>query len=125
MMNRISVLAFAVALVFVGTSALAQTTQVDSATQTASGVQAVSSAGNARKAARARSRKLAKDVRHAFSRTPGLNQTHIGVLVKPGEVTLTGTVPDAAQIDAAEKAAESVPGVMKISNRLTVHENGQ
>ncbi|WP_156429769.1 BON domain-containing protein [Burkholderia sp. FL-7-2-10-S1-D7] len=124
-MIRMSNLVLAAALVFIGPSAMAQTDQVDNTMQANAGTNAASPAGTDHKAVRAQNRKLAKDVRHAFTRTHDLNQMHIKVIVKSGTVTLTGTVPEAAQIEMAANAAKSVAGVTKINNQLSVHDNGQ
>jgi osmotically-inducible protein OsmY len=42
------------------------------------------------------------------------------VRARGGAVTLTGTVPDEGQIEAAGAAAKGVAGVTSVSNKLTV-----
>ena len=65
-------------------------------------------------------RKLGLDVRKALSKTQGFDVSNVYVRARGGAVTLTGTVPDAAQIPQAEDAAKSVAGVKSVSNKLTV-----
>ncbi|CAB3721856.1 hypothetical protein LMG22037_04835 [Paraburkholderia phenoliruptrix] len=65
-------------------------------------------------------RKLGLDVRKALSKTQGFDVSNVYVRARGGAVTLTGTVPDAAQIPLAEDAAKSVAGVKSVSNKLTV-----
>lgn len=71
---------------------------------------------NARKA----DRKLSSDVRRALSRTKEITVTNIFVRARGGAVTLTGSVPDAAQIDRAAQVAKSVPGVTSVTNKLSL-----
>ncbi|NIF51735.1 MULTISPECIES: BON domain-containing protein [Burkholderiaceae] len=63
---------------------------------------------------------LVRDVRRAFTRTPGLNSASIHVESRHAFVTLTGSVPQRSQIERAGSAARSVQGVRAVSNRLTV-----
>jgi hyperosmotically inducible periplasmic protein len=72
------------------------------------------------KSIRKADRKLAVDVRRAFDKTQGLQVSGLFVRARGGAVSLTGTVPDAAQIPLAGDAAKKVPGVGSVSNRLTV-----
>ncbi|CAH2908460.1 MAG: Predicted periplasmic or secreted lipoprotein [uncultured Paraburkholderia sp.] len=65
-------------------------------------------------------RKLGLDVRKALSKTQGFDVSNVYVRARGGAVTLTGTVPDAAQIPQAEDAAKNVAGVKSVSNKLTV-----
>ncbi|NML31456.1 BON domain-containing protein [Paraburkholderia antibiotica] len=63
---------------------------------------------------------VVRDVRQAFTRTPGLNSASIHVEAHRGVVTLTGHVPQHSQIERAGNAARSVRGVHTVRNKLTV-----
>lgn len=67
---------------------------------------------------------IVRDVRRAFTRTPGLNSSGIHVRSNNAVVTLTGRVPQRSQIGRAGTAARSVRGVRSVSNRLTVVTRG-
>ncbi|MBC8721790.1 hyperosmotically inducible protein [Paraburkholderia sp. MM5496-R1] len=83
------------------------------ATDTASAAAAV-------KAGKAANHELGRKVRHALTKTQGLDVSHIAVRARGGAVTLTGSVPTQGQIDAAGEAAKGVDGVMSVSNKLKV-----
>jgi len=53
-----------------------------------------------------------------------VRQTEIGVIVKDGVVTLTGTVGSYAEKLAAKEAAHRVPGVLDVANEIEVHVLG-
>jgi osmotically-inducible protein OsmY len=53
-----------------------------------------------------------------------LKQSEIGVTVKKGVVTLTGTVDSYAKKLAAQKAAHRVPGVLDVANNIQVKVTG-
>ena len=53
-------------------------------------------------------------------RSQGVDVSNIAVRARGGAVTLTGSVPDQGQIDAAGQAAKGVAGVTSVSNKLTV-----
>jgi hyperosmotically inducible periplasmic protein len=72
------------------------------------------------KSARRADRRLGYQVRHALSRTQGLNVSNIAVRSRGGAVTLTGTVTSQGQIDQAGQVAQGVAGVTSVTNRLTV-----
>ena len=63
---------------------------------------------------------LGRKVRGALTKTQGLDVSNIAVRARNGAVTLSGTVPDQGQIDAAGEAAKGVAGVKSVSNKLTV-----
>ncbi|RQH04161.1 BON domain-containing protein [Paraburkholderia dinghuensis] len=65
-------------------------------------------------------RRLGYQVRRALSRTQGLNVSNISVRARGGAVLLTGTVPNAGQIDQAGQVAKGVAGVTSVTNHLTV-----
>jgi osmotically-inducible protein OsmY len=53
-----------------------------------------------------------------------LRRSDIGVTVKKGVVTLTGTVDNYAKKLAAQRAAHSVPGVLDVANDIEVKVTG-
>ncbi|WP_133666607.1 BON domain-containing protein [Paraburkholderia sp. BL10I2N1] len=67
---------------------------------------------------------LVRDVRRALSRASGVNASGIHVQARNGVVTLTGRVPQRAQVQRAGSVARSVRGVRSVSNRLTVQTRG-
>ncbi|WP_233847525.1 BON domain-containing protein [Paraburkholderia sp. HD33-4] len=85
------------------------------ATDTASAAAAV-------KAGKAANHELNRKVRHALTKTQGLDVSHIAVRVRGGAVTLTGTVPDQGQADKAAEAAKGVEGVTSVTNKLTAKQ---
>lgn len=73
-----------------------------------------SSPGGLRTADRA----LQKSVRHALSKTQGLNLRNVIVRARNGIVALEGTVPEEPQIELAGEAAQAVAGVKSLRNNL-------
>jgi hyperosmotically inducible protein len=67
---------------------------------------------------------LARDVRRALARTPNLHSTSIHVQARRGIVTLTGWVPQRAQVQRASSVARSVRGVRQVINHLNVRTRG-
>lgn len=67
---------------------------------------------------------LQRDVLDAIKWEPLLKAAEIGVIVKDGVVTLTGTVDSFAKKMQAEKAAKSVAGVKAIAENLEVKFSG-
>jgi osmotically-inducible protein OsmY len=63
---------------------------------------------------------LQKDVAEELRWEPRLKAEEIGVTVRDGVVTLTGSVPDYSQRRIAAKAAERVYGVKAVAQELTV-----
>ena len=63
---------------------------------------------------------LQKDVAAELRWEPRLVEDEIGIAVKDGVVTLTGSVPDYSQRRIAAKAAERVVGVRAVAQELTV-----
>ena len=72
------------------------------------------------KATKKANSQLGRTVRAAISKTQGVDVSSIAVRARGGAVTLTGSVPTQAQIDAAGTAAKGVEGVTSVSNKLTV-----
>jgi len=63
---------------------------------------------------------LQKDVQDAIKWEPLLNAAEIGVTVKDGIVTLTGTVDDYFKKTEAEDAAKNVAGVKAVVEEIEV-----
>ncbi|MEQ5840087.1 BON domain-containing protein [Paraburkholderia acidicola] len=82
-----------------------------------------SSAPNA-KEIRVANRLLRKAVLRTLSRTKGLNVDRVVVVAKGGAILLEGYVPENNQIDLATSAAQAVPGVATVTNRLIVRAEG-
>jgi len=76
----------------------------------------------AAKSAKQANRKLGYAVRKAISKQNGIDVSNITVRSKGGAITLEGSVPDAEQIEKAEAAAKTVPGVTSVSNKLSVQQ---
>ncbi len=63
---------------------------------------------------------VTSDIQNKLSADSGLQGKQLAVDAANGTVTLSGTVDDEAQRDAAAKYAASVPGVKQVVNNLTV-----
>jgi osmotically-inducible protein OsmY len=113
--------AIAAAVIAIGTATCANA-------QTGGGMPNDASAQNQSIAAsRSRNRpdsELARDVRRALSRAPNINASAIHVQARHGIVTLTGWVPQRAQVQRAGSVARSVRGVRQVNNRLNVRTRG-
>ncbi|MDE1183042.1 BON domain-containing protein [Paraburkholderia sp.] len=72
------------------------------------------------KAGKKANSQLGRKVRAAIGKTPGVDVSNIVVRARGGAVSLTGSVPDQGQIDAAGTAAKGVAGVTSVSNKLSV-----
>ncbi|WP_244815329.1 BON domain-containing protein [Caballeronia sp. Lep1P3] len=78
-----------------------------------------------RSATKKTDRKLSYDVRRALSKAQGFDVSNVFVRSRGGAVTLTGTVPEGAQIAQAEEVAKGVTGVKSVSNKITLSpQNG-
>ena len=55
---------------------------------------------------------------------PRVNETDIGVAVKDGVVTLSGSVPMYAEKAAAEEAAKRTPGVKAVAEEIEIKPIG-
>ncbi|WP_233862382.1 BON domain-containing protein [Paraburkholderia adhaesiva] len=102
------------------TVALSAYAQDNSAQNAAPAAAAASPAQAPAQSARRADRRLGYQVRRALSRTQGLNVSNISVRARGGSVLLTGTVPNAGQIDQAGQVAKGVAGVTSVTNHLTV-----
>jgi osmotically-inducible protein OsmY len=76
------------------------------------------------KAVKSADRKLGLSVRKALSKAQGFDVSNVFVRARGGAVTLTGSVPDGAQIPQAEEVAKNVAGVKSVSNKLTIGTQG-
>jgi len=92
--------------------------QASGATATATGTTAAPAA--TAKASKKANSQLGRKVRAALAKTQGIDVSNIAVRARGGAVTLTGSVPDQGQIDAAGEAAKGVAGVTSVSNKLNV-----
>ena len=66
--------------------------------------------------------KMSSDIQSKFGQDSGLASKQLTVQANDGVVTLSGTVENQAQRDAAARQAASVPGVKTVINNLTVGE---
>ena len=64
--------------------------------------------------------KISSDIQSKFSQDSGLASKQLSVQASNGTVTLSGSVDNEAQRDAASKQAASVPGVKQVINNLQV-----
>ncbi|CAB3806526.1 BON domain-containing protein [Paraburkholderia caffeinilytica] len=76
------------------------------------------------KAMKSTDRKLGLAVRKALAKAQGFDVSNVFVRARGGAVTLTGTVPDGAQIPQAEQVAKGVAGVTSVNNKLTLGTQG-
>ncbi|MDR3101192.1 MAG: BON domain-containing protein [Paraburkholderia sp.] len=81
--------------------------------------------GESKGAARAANRLLQKEVLRALTHTKGLNASGIAVRARDGAVALQGWVPEQSQLQLALRTAQGVPGVVSVSNQLTVRPVGE
>jgi osmotically-inducible protein OsmY len=63
---------------------------------------------------------MADTTASSTARTKAVKKSNVYVRARGGAVTLTGSVPDGAQIPQAEDVAKNVAGVKSVSNKLTV-----
>ncbi|MDN7516355.1 BON domain-containing protein [Burkholderia sp. AU45251] len=110
----------ALAGMFVMAAAAAQTPADDAGASIAAPVSPpdAATAGKATKAAKAADRQLMKRVARVLSRVAGLDSSRMLVRARDGAVTLSGTVRDNVQVSLAVAAAQAVPGVRVVYNRL-------
>ena len=69
-------------------------------------------------------RALGLQVRKAMAKAQGFDVSNVFVRARGGAVTLTGTVPDGAQISQAEEIAKGVAGVKSVNNKITLGTQG-
>ncbi|KVR72578.1 hypothetical protein WK90_18275 [Burkholderia cepacia] len=94
---------------------------VSAASAVASASASASASGSeSRKATKAADRKLRKQVAGVLARTKRLDASRLLIFAKSGVVTLSGEVADAEQAALAVSAAQRVPGVGEVRNRLRI-----
>lgn len=69
--------------------------------------------------------KISSEIQDKFSQDSGLNSKQLAVKADAGVVTLSGTVDNDAQRDAAGKQAASIAGVKTVINNLEVSNVGK
>ncbi|ASL48420.1 Osmotically-inducible protein Y [Burkholderia sp. AD24] len=69
-------------------------------------------------------RTLGLQVRKALAKAQGFDVSNVFVRARGGAVTLTGSVPDGAQIPQAEEVAKGVAGVKSVNNKITIGTQG-
>lgn len=111
---KLAVLAL-IPLLTVATAAVAQ----DAAPASAS---AVSTAG--KKQLRRANWHTETQVRKALTSTRGLATSDIRVVARANTITLDGTVPEQAQIELAQTAAQTAAPAKSVVNHLSVKEPG-
>jgi len=112
--NKVFGLAVAALIVVSSTAAWSQNGDTSGASAAAPGASMAAPSG--RKADRALRRKIYA----AIGKDKTISAGDIGISAKDGAVTLNGTVTEAAQIGKVEQIARGVPGVMSVTNKLTV-----
>ena len=60
----------------------------------------------------------------AFEHDPSLESQNISAELNQGVISLKGSVDTSSQSDSAELTARCIPGVLAVSNRLTVSRDG-
>ena len=109
--------ALGVAITAASISAWAQ----DGASQGASaGTAVTASGGMTAKAARQANRALRRKVYAALAKHKEIDAGDISITAKGGAVLITGTVPDASQINTVAEVAKGVAGVTSVTSKLTV-----
>ncbi|MFM0172054.1 BON domain-containing protein [Paraburkholderia sediminicola] len=79
---------------------------------------------NVKKQVRTLNRQTEHAVRKQLAATKGLSSNGITVVARGGVVTLSGSVPDAPQIQMAEDAAHRAPQVRSVANHIVIREHG-
>ena len=105
-------------------SSLAQSSS-DTSNATVNAVSASDSVASSPKAIRAANRALTKQVLKTLSRTRQLDSSRIFVKARNGNVTLSGTVPEADQMPLAMSATQRVAGVSSVSNMLRLQDHNK
>ncbi|WP_240922199.1 BON domain-containing protein [Burkholderia cepacia] len=98
----------------------ASTPDAVSAVAAVASASASASGSESRKATKAADRKLRKQVAGVLARTKRLDASRLLIFAKSGVVTLSGEVADAEQAALAVSAAQRVPGVGEVRNRLRI-----
>lgn len=72
------------------------------------------------KSARRANHSLRRSIYKALAKHTEIDAGNISIVAKNGLVTLNGTVTDADQIGTVEGVTRSIPGVLSVTNKLTV-----
>lgn len=127
-MKRSRVLRYAAAgLIALATASAFAQNSAQNSTQNGedtSPVQASASMGPTAKDIRAANRQLRKAVLRSLTKTKGLDADRIVVVAKGRAIWLEGYVTQTDQIGLATAAAQGVPGVDTVNNRLIVRAEG-
>jgi osmotically-inducible protein OsmY len=108
--------------VAISTSAWAQNGSASGAGAAASVNGAAASVASAPISGRKANRALRRSVYAAIARHKEISAGNIGVTAKDGAVVLNGTVSDLSQVATVAEIAKGVPGVISVSNKLTVQK---
>ncbi|MGZ2749203.1 BON domain-containing protein [Burkholderia stagnalis] len=65
---------------------------------------------------------LRRQVYAAIGKHKEISAGNIGIVVKGGAVTLSGTVTDASQVNEVAEIVKGVPGVTSVTNKLIVQK---
>jgi hyperosmotically inducible periplasmic protein len=65
-------------------------------------------------------RALRRQVYNAIAKHKEISAGNISVVARDGAVTLSGTVRNASQVGTVAEIAKGVPGVISVTNKLTV-----
>jgi hyperosmotically inducible protein len=84
------------------------------------GAAVTASGGMTAKAARQANRALRRKVYAALAKHKEIDAGDISITAKGGAVMISGTVPEAPQINTVAEVVKGVAGVMSVTNRLTV-----
>lgn len=84
------------------------------------GAALTASGGMTAKAARQANRALKRKVYAALVKHKEIDAGDIGIAAKGGAVAISGTVPDASQINTVVEVVKGVAGVTSVTSKLTV-----
>ena len=84
------------------------------------GAAVTASGGMTAKAARQANRALRRKVYAALAKHKEIDAGDISITPKGGAVMISGTVPEASQINTVAEVVKGVAGVMSVTNRLTM-----
>jgi osmotically-inducible protein OsmY len=120
-MKNIGTFRLATAAVVVATSVTAWS-QTPGAASVA-GASTMAASGSAAPATgRKANRELRRQVYSAIAKHKEISAGNISVVAKDGAVTLNGTVTDSSQVGKVADIAKAVPGVVSVTNKLTVEK---
>ncbi|CAE6730021.1 BON domain-containing protein [Paraburkholderia haematera] len=118
-MNGIRV-ALGVVIAAVSISAWAQDGASAGASAGTASAAVTASGGMTAKAARQANRALRRKVYAALAKHKEIDAGDISITAKGGAVLITGTVPDASQINTVTEIVKGVAGVTSVTSKLTL-----